>query len=252
MLLALSGVLSLAGCPEGDEDLPGERGEIGACNFVYRCVNGTDPACAGAQVVLPAAIAVGGRFAMSCTVLSGPLPTVFSPAGDLVRDDGLAFQALRPGIFPLLAVNGNTEVIDIKHMRASAIAEVRVQPGRELPVSRLSLARGQTVELTAMPYDAQGAELGGALSYSWRSADERYLTVETVAQLNTVRVRGVADGATSLMVTVGGESFPVAVTVGTPNLDAGGALDGAVDAGIPPLDAGIDASPADASVGGDV
>jgi hypothetical protein len=250
-LLALSFALALAGCPEGDEDLPGERGEIGACNFVYRCVNNTDNACAGAQAVLPAAVAVGGRFAMTCTVSSGPLPTVLSPASELVRDDGHAFQALRPGLFPLLAVTGNTEVIDLKHMRASAIAEVRVQPGRDLPVARLSLIRGQMVELTAVPYDAHGAQLGGALTYGWRSADERYLSVETLPQLNTVRVRAVGDGSTSLMVTVAGQSFPVAVTVGDPTFDAGVPLDGAVDATAPHVDAESDALAGDAGVGSD-
>lgn len=258
LLTALSSLALQAGCPEED-DLPGQRGDLGVGNFVYKCVSVTDTACADGGVtpaVLPQAVAVGGRFDMTFAVRSGPLPLVISPSATAMRRDSGAFEVLQAGTFSLLAVTGNSEVIDIMHMRGEPVAEVRVQQANELPVSRLTLSPGQMVAVAAVPFDAQGRQLGGALAYQWRSADERHLTVETLPNLSSVRVRAVAAGTTTLLLTVAGQTFMVQVQVGNGSADGGTTpLDGGqqdaspIDAG---RDAQLDATQADAGVvGGD-
>jgi hypothetical protein len=245
VLTLTSCTLLASGCDE-DEDLPGERGDLGEGNFVYRCLGVNDSACASGTAVLPQVMAVGGRFDMSFAVASGPLPAVISPASELVRRENGAFEVLQGGLFALLAVTGNSEVIDIKHLAAAPIAEVRVQRDKELPVARLSLLPGESATVGAVPFDAQGVTLGGALSYVWRSNNEALVSVESLPQLNKVRIRGNAVGAAALIVDVAGKSFSVAVEVGSRDagLSDAGQADAAIDAGV---DAGDDVAMLDAT-----
>jgi hypothetical protein len=253
-LLAVVGLTLLApGCEDEEDWDPRERGDLGNGRFVYECLNETDSACTdGGAAVLPLAVAVGGRFDMLFDVSSGPQPMVIAPAGDFVRRVDRGFQVQREGEFALLAVNGNSEVIDLKHLRAAQTAEVRVQIGEQLPVARLALAEGQTVSLLAVPFDRQGVRLGGALAYAWRSSDESLLSFESISQLNRVRVRGHRAGTTTLVVEVAGTPFSVAVQVGAPISDAGvrtdAAVGGGIDAGPSQVDAATDAQTADGGV----
>jgi len=238
--VALVGAALLTGSCDEDQDLPGDRGDLGEGNFVYRCLGVNDSACASGTALLPQVLAVGGRFDMSFAVSSGPAPAVISPASELVRRDNGAFEVLKAGQFALLAVTGNSEVIDIKHLAAAPIAEVRVQRDKELPVARLALAPGEAVTLGAVPLDAWGVTLGGALTYTWRSSSSAQVSVESLPQLNKVRIRANAAGAAALMVDVAGATFSVAVEVGATQDNGASASDGGADSGS--LDAGVDAA----------
>jgi hypothetical protein len=219
-LLCWGGLLAFAACfdddPEYDETR--ERGDLGNGRFVYDCFNQTDTACEDGSAELPKLLAVGGRFELRFAV-------------EFARRIEGGFQVRAPGQFALLAVNGNREVIDIKHLLAAEIAEVRVQKRSDLPTASLRLGVGESVELTAAPFDAFGAKLGGALDYAWRSADEALLRVESLPALNRVRVRAVTSGRVALQVEVAGATHAVDVVVGTgEQADAGPALDAAADA----------------------
>jgi hypothetical protein len=252
-LLCCGGLFALAACfddePEYDETR--ERGDLGNGRFVYDCFNQTDTACEDGSAELPKLLAVGGRFELRFAVESGAQPSVIAPSFDFVRRIEGGFQVRTPGQFALLAVNGNREVIDLKHLLAAEIAEVRVQKRSELPTASLRLAAGEAVELTAAPFDAFGAKLGGALDYAWSSADEALLRVESLPALNRVRVRALTSGRVALQVEVAGATHAVDVVVGTGELaDAGRPRDAAVeaqsadaapDAGAEPSDAAAEA-----------
>jgi hypothetical protein len=236
-LLAAVGVsLLLHGCDENDDFDARDRGELGNGHFVYECLNDTDSACAdGGTATLPQAMAVGGRFAMRFPVVSGAQPTVIAPAPSFVRPAGAGFEVLREGQFVMLAVNGNTEVVDLKHLRAANTAEVRVQAGNQPPVARLVLAEGQTLSLLAAPFDRDGVKLGGSLVYTWRSSDASCVSVDSLAQLNRVTVRARGACVASLITEVAGTAFSVAVQVGGVLPDAGAGADAgppiSIDAG---------------------
>jgi hypothetical protein len=232
-LLCCGGLLAFAACfdddPEYDETR--ERGDLGNGRFVYDCFNQTDTACEDGSAELPKLLAVGGRFELRFAVESGAQPSVIAPSFDFARRIEGGFQVRAPGQFALLAVNGNREVIDIKHLLAAEIAEVRVQKRSDLPTASLRLSVGESVELTAAPFDAFGAKLGGALDYAWSSADEALLRVESLPALNRVRVRAVTSGRVALQVEVAGADHAVDVVVGTgERADAGPARDAAADA----------------------
>jgi hypothetical protein len=232
-LLCWGGLLAFAACFEDDPeyDETRERGDLGNGRFVYDCFNQTDTACEDGSAELPKLLAVGGRFELRFAVESGAQPSVITPSFDFARRIDGGFQVRAPGQFALLAVNGNREVIDIKHLLAAEIAEVRVQKRSDLPTASVRLGVGESVELTAAPFDAFGAKLGGALDYAWSSADEALLRVESLPALNRVRVRAVTSGRVALHVEVAGANHVVDVVVGTgERADAGPALDGAVDA----------------------
>lgn len=237
----------LASCVGGDDDYDDARarGDLGAGDFAYGCLNETDLTCDESDYGLPHAIAVGGRFDFSFKTKSGPQPTVIAPASDFVRSIEGGFQVRAPGVFALLAVNGNREVVDLKHLRGAEIEEIRVQEdGSDLPSTKLSLARRQALRVLAIPYGIRGVQLGGALSYSWTSGDDALVSIETSSTLNRVRLRaGNKSGKTELSIDVGGKTFSVAVEVGPDEspLDAGAPGDAAIDASDGASDAGSDA-----------
>jgi hypothetical protein len=227
ILLCWACALSSA-CPEDEDDYDDTRGrgDLGRGRFVYECVNETDSACEGGDPELPTKLAVGGRFEMRFAIESGPQPSVIAPSAAFARRNDGGFQVHGAGDFALLAVNGNREVIDIKHLRGAAIAEVRVQRKSELPTASLRLSPGESLELLAVPFDAQGVKLGGALGYTWSASDEQLLRVESLPALNRVRVRaGERSGTATLQVEVADATHMVSVRIGTGDgePDAGGA-----------------------------
>lgn len=260
--LTLSGCM-LSGCIKDDRDYEDSRarGDLGAGEFLYGCFNDTDSACEDSDdPILPRAIAVGGRFDLRFATKSGPLPSVIAPANDYVRPVEGGFQVRAAGLFALLAVNANREVVDIKHLRSAEIDEVRVQEQGELPETTLRLEPRASTQLLAIPYDSRGVPLGGALSYSWSSSDEAQVSVESLAALNRVRVRaGTRPGKAMLRIDIAGKTFSVNVMVGgepgpAPD-DAGSAADaGGADASAPDggNDAGSDAATGDAQIDGGV
>jgi hypothetical protein len=247
----LGSALVLAACPDEDDEIDDTRarGDLGRGRFVYECFNQTDTACEDGAAELPKALAVGGRFALRFAIESGAQPSVIAPSFDFVRRVDGGFQVRAAGDFALLAVNGNREVIDIKHLYGADIAEVRVQRNSELPATSLQLKPGESVELLAVPFDAQGAELGGALDYAWHSEDEQLLRVESLAALNRVRVRaGAESGTLQLSLEVAGTSHAVSVRIGSgerePDAGADAAEPEEADGGLEENDAQAEADAA--------
>ena|GEM_PF-6108881 len=232
-------VLGLMACEEGDPDVTRERGDLGRGKFIYECLGQTDAACEQGPAEFPQAIAVDARFWMRFAVERGPTPAVIPAAQTFVQAHG-GFTALRAGELALLAVNGNLEVIDIKHVRSAQVSEVRVQREGSLPQSELELNTGESVELRAVPFDALGVPLAGALDYTWSSKDHAALKVETLPDLNRVLVRALRAGDTSLEVVVGKHALSLPVHVQGADVEEDAGSDAGEDAGDLAPDAGAD------------
>ena len=134
--LRLCLILGLMACDDYEPDYTPERGDLGKGRFIYQCLGESDTACAEGEQ-FPQAIAVNARFAMRFAINSGAQPVVIAGAPAFAQPVVGGFKALRAGQISLLAVNGNREVIDLKHVRSAEIAEVRVKRGDSLPEPEL-------------------------------------------------------------------------------------------------------------------
>jgi hypothetical protein len=245
--LCVSLLLSLTACEAEEFDASPGRGDLGRGKFIYECLGDTDPACASGLAVFPQAVALGSRFALRFAIDRGAQPTVIAAAPSFAKAVPGGFEVLRTGHLAFLAVNGNREVIDIKHLRSAAVAEVRVRRGAGLPETELRVQPGDSFELTAVAFDAQGVQLGGALDYTWRSENSAVLRVETLPELSRVGVRAVGPGQTTLVIEVAGQEHVLSVISGDAAGDAGSEEepgDGDVDepdGGLAELDGAVDA-----------
>jgi hypothetical protein len=247
--LCVSLLLGLTACEPEELDTSRERGDLGRGKFIYECLGDTDPACASGKAVFPQAVAMGSRFALRFAIDRGAQPTVIAAAPSFARTVPGGFEVARVGHLAFLAVNGNREVIDIKHLRSASVAEVRVRRDAGLPEAELRVQPGDSFELTAVPFDAQGVELGGALDYAWSSADSTVLRVDTLPDLSRVGVRAVGPGQTSLVINVEGQEYVLSVISGESVDDAGmpedggmgdGGVDGGADGGLDDPDGSLD------------
>jgi hypothetical protein len=241
--LRLGLLLALVACEDTSIDTSRERGDLGRGKFIYECLGETDASCTTATTSFPQAVAVQSRFAMRFAIDEGAQPTVIPGSSNFVEQVTGGFKVVRSGELALLAVTGNREVIDLKHLRGADIASVRVQRAKSLPESRLQLAADETVEVLAIPMDAQGVVLGGALDYRFSSEQPAIVRIETLAELNRVRIRAISEGETNLSIEVGGKTYMVPV-------ESAGGAGPEPDAGEPEGDAGDDAGPQDESDAG--
>ena len=258
--------LALSACGDEGETSGDEfsvSGELGNGKFVYHCLSETDAAClADPEDPGDLVIAQGGRFDIRFEVDSGPLPQVISAVPTAIRARSGGFEALKPGFAAMLAVNGNSEVLDMVHPRVARIDQVRVrllddEYDQAVPaVGELELEAGQTLEFVAIPRDESNVELAGGLDYGWASGDEEVLSVRSPGEANRVILEGLEVGDTTLQVVAGEAEFELSVSVQEgpvqpPEEDAGGEPPDPEDAAAPVADAGPlqqDASP-DADAG---
>ena len=224
-LLALP-ALVLTGCPEEQPDTASARGDLGRGHFVYECVGDSDVQCSSEDDDFPQAVAVGSRFGLRFAVSSGAQPSVISGAPSFAKPTSGAFLVAQAGDFAMLAVNGNREVVDLKHLHGSTIADLRVQSADSLPSTVLRLQAGEERELQVIPVDDLGARLAGALEYEWESSDEDVAKVDTLARLSRIRVRVLRAGTAQLSVSSGALATSLTLEVRTsPDASDAGAPD---------------------------
>lgn len=218
--------LALPACSESyDHDPAPKYGELGVGAFLYRCPAAGDPFCAGGASTassFPEAFARGSRITLEYTWqddedhYNDPLPQLESPAASLLRSDGGRFVAVVAGYAPVLAVTGNSQVVDLVHLwirevdRVTAIDPSDVAPA---PLLSLTLAEGATTELQALALDVDGVRLGGVLEQSWTSADPAVLAIVAGGDAGLVHVQAIGVGATTLTLVQGAKSLVLPVTV---------------------------------------
>jgi hypothetical protein len=225
------GLLALAACPDGSYTPPDPgTGELGIGVFTYRCRSVGDPACAPGEIFgpFPEAIALGGQFGLdyawqdASEHYGDPLPVLQSGAPDLLRQDGDAFTALEPGYVAVLAIRGNTRLVDLRHLYLREVAGLRVVdvPGlpNYAPLAELTVVAGEAAEFQAVPLDAADTPLAGTLPFTWAAGDEAVVRVAEGGDRGRVRVEGVAVGESTLTVTLGERvlALPIRVEAGPP------------------------------------
>lgn len=237
-------MLALPACSESyDHDPAPKYGELGVGAFLYRCPSTGDPFCAGGTSTasnFPEAFARGSRITLEYTWqddedhYNDPLPQLESPAASLLRSDGGRFIALTAGYAPVLAVTGNSQVVDLVHLWIREVDSVKAIDPSDVapaPLQSLTLAEGVTAELQALALDVDGVRLGGVLEQSWTSADPSVLAVVAGGDAGLVHVEAVGVGATTLTLAQGAHSLVLPVTVEIAADDTGDSDDSSASSG---------------------
>lgn len=221
---------TLPGCTDdyNYEPDPG-FGELGVGVFLYECPTSGDSFCADGNPapVFPTAFALGGRIHLQyqwkddSDHSTDPVPQLQSASPALLGAASDGFTALATGYAAVLAVTGNSEVVDLRHLHIREIASLQISDASEtLALTELQLEPGLDATLQARAVDADDVTLGGVLGYAWSTGDPDILTLTTGADSGQVRVRAVNPGATTLTLNQGERSVVVNVTVNDPQSTA--------------------------------
>jgi hypothetical protein len=230
-------LLALPACsdtytPEPD---PG-YGELGVGVFLLECPTLSDPACVGGGSVatsFPRAFAVGGRFGLQYDWKSSddehygdPLPQIQTSAPQLLDRAGDGFTVKAPGYAAVLAVTGDSEIVDIRHLYLAEVDALQIVALAEplaTPLITLALEPGETVELLVRPIDGDDQPLSGRLEYTWASSDVAVASI-TAGGGDTGRLTISAglEGESTLSVTLGDLAAQITISVASePDLTTG-------------------------------
>jgi len=220
--------MMLSACTDSDGDYdPGVKlGEFGVGAFVYRCPGAGDPTCPngeGAAPTFPKSLALGSQVDLEFIWQddgdhwNDPIPELRSATSTRLRDDGTRFTALEPGFVAVLAVTGNSEVVEIVHFEIAEIDELRAIdsfPGDfSTPLQGLDLVAGDERDLQGFVVDIYDVKLGGILPYSWASEDPELLEILSGGNSGRVRVAARSPGTTNLVLTQGEHVLTLPVTI---------------------------------------
>ncbi len=241
-------VLALSACTDTNDNYdPGAKyGEFGDGAFLYRCVVDGDPTCRGSVGTapnFPAALALGRQMDLEYTWQDDPdtyeddndhygepLPVLQSATSARLRDDGSRFVALATGFVAVIAVDGNSHVVELVHFEIAEVDAVRAitSPAEDFPVAQqqLDMREAEERELQGLVVDLHGRELGGILPYSWTSEDPSVLEIVSGGDSGLVHLRAGNVGTTNLVLTQGEHTLTLPVTVEVGNGSASDASTG--------------------------
>ncbi len=216
----------LAACSDTSDHAQGPAyGELGVGLFLYECGANGDPFCASGGVVsdeFPRAFMLGGRISLGYDWrddddhFADPLPQLQSASPERLARMTEYFTALETGYAAVIAVTGNSQIVDLVHLHIRepvAVQAVAVGMPGATPVRELSLEAGENADLQALVLDADDVSLGGAFGHTWTIADPAVLKILAGADTGRVQVSGVSGGTTTLTLTHGELTTTIAVTV---------------------------------------
>lgn len=223
-------VLALAACPDGDVNPnPSGSGELGVGTFTYLCRSQGDFTCPIGQTTagFPQGFVQGGRFGISYAWksegdhINDPLPALQSADPDHLALSDQTFTALATGYSAILAVTGNSQVVDLIHASVRAIDELRLVDAYALPavapLVELTVATFSSADVQLVPLDLNDTPLSGAIDVDWTIDDEAVAVIAVGQGTGRVRVDTKDAGTATLTATVGDKSIAVTIVV-DPNL----------------------------------
>jgi hypothetical protein len=219
LFITLGALVPVLGCL-GDGSTAGENGVGG---FDYQCVSWGDPVCDGRPEAglfdptvgitggqpIPARIAVGSAFGVQFfapdrnTTVRRPVEAGSELFLQPLPGDA-GFVATRAGYVALLAKDGAGGTIDLVHIEIDEPDTVVIDASRD------TLALGESVLLSTRVFNAENAQLGGALEHSWTLGGDgdgilRHADTSDDDALadDQLRFEGTAEGDVEVTVSVG-------------------------------------------------
>ena len=219
-------LLGLTACSDTYDHEPGPAyGELGVGVFLYECPTSGDPFCDDGSEVsneFPRAFALGGRINLQYDWrdddehLTDPPPQLQSASPSLLVRQGEGFTAVTPGYAAVLAVTGNSEVVDLVHLHIREVDSLQVVPAElpgAAPLQQLTLPAGTDRELQALAVDTDLVLLGGVLGHTWTSADPSIVSITAGGDSGRVRIAAGTPGTTTLTVLHEDLSVQLEITV---------------------------------------
>jgi len=223
--------LVLITCTDDPQDPnPGGSGELGVGTFTYLCRSEGDFTCGIGQssAGFPKAFALGGRFGLSYAWkseldhINEPLPVLQPAAPEQLGFTTDTFTALATGYAAVLAVTGNSKVVDLIHASVRPVDDLRLVDATMLPLlaplTELVLPVGVVASVQLVPLDLNDVELSGALDVTWAIDGDTVAIVGAGQGTGRVRVDTLAAGETTLTATLGDKLVSIAIIV-DPSLD---------------------------------
>lgn len=218
--------LLLAACTDDPADPnPGGSGELGVGIFTYYCRGEGDHVCSIGQTSagFPKDFALGGRFGVTYAWMSAtdhinePLPALQTAAPEQLSLSADTFTARASGYAAILAVTGNSEVVDLIHAPIRAIDELRLVDGALLPnlapLTAVALPLSGTAEIQLVPFDQNDVPLAGALEVAWTLDSDVAVHIAAGQGTGRVRVEALAAGEATLTATHGDKLVTIPITV---------------------------------------
>lgn len=218
--------LVLITCTDDPQDPnPGGSGELGVGTFTYLCRSEGDFTCGIGQssASFPRAFALNGRFGLSYAWkseldhLNEPLPVLQPAAPELLGFTTDTFTALASGFAAVLAVTGNSKVVDLIHASVRPVDDLRLVDATTLPIlaplTELVLPVGVVSSVQLVPLDLNDVELSGALDVTWAIEDDTVAILGAGQGTGRVRVDTLAPGETTLTATLGDKLVSILITV---------------------------------------
>lgn len=207
------------------DDKSDVRGELGEVVFEYECIDSTDYQCLDGDRGLPAAIGVGGSFALDEDEWFSSRQDIVPGSREMVERSGQGFTWKKAGYAAILIFDFEGDIEDFVHLKGADVEVLNVLDEDDVSTVAVDLMVGKSLILRVRPETMKGTVLGGAFSYEWRSEDESVVQVSPGVS-NQVRLSGTGVGNASVKVTLQQLSASVQVeVVANPNLPDDAGLD---------------------------
>ena len=234
--LALMGLLSACANDCTPDDPAGSSGELGNGQFIYECLGESDAICRwGYDAYYPDAIADEGRFRLRYDPDGTGSATVESASDYFLTESYEGFRAERPGVVSVLAVAGDGEIIDLKHIQILSVQSLEIEDEDGADITSVAIDAGDEVDLWAVPRSLDGEVLAGELDYDWTLDAAGEVEFVTSVDSARIRIRGLNEGIALVTAEHDGVSKSVEILVegslgdGDGDGDGDGGDDGATD-----------------------
>lgn len=217
--------LAIVACTDDPEDPnPSGSGELGVGTFTYLCRSEGDFTCqlGVTESAFPQAFALGGRFGLryawkdDLDHINEPLPALQSAAPGQLQYAGDTFTALTAGYAAVLAVTGNSEVVDLIHAAIREVDDLRLVDPTMLPniapLTDLIVPLGG-FDVQLVPLDLNDVPLSGALDVAWSLDVQGIVQITTGDGTGRVHLEALIGGEATLTATLGDRSVSLPITV---------------------------------------
>ncbi|MCB9749614.1 MAG: hypothetical protein H6713_06350 [Myxococcales bacterium] len=171
-------------------------GELGHGEFVYACVESSDPVCRGddTRPPFPDCVALGGEFELEYEVFEGPDAQVSSLSEEYFQVVASSrFRAARVGTAAMLARRAD-ETVDYLHMRIVEPDTIEIRNALTgSPADTVLMRTGAKAIFELIPISGDCDPIGGSLNFTASSSDPSVVTASSEGTLAlTARAPGEA------------------------------------------------------------